>query len=168
MKFIRSHSILINETTVDHSQISEWRINTLDCVDKLGYTPTTCGRTAKKLLELLTPISFVLQSTGSSKAEMEAVKDELASICQAAYDFTMMIRRSKEGYRCEQLPTRTDICLSADYEDFVEPMDVEGGNSNQASGQIAYALFGGLTKNPGEKVGGRRVLEKASVILRAK
>jgi hypothetical protein len=80
----------------------------------------------------------------------------------------MIMRRSKEGYRCEQPPVETHDCLVTDHDSLVKPMGVEGGKNNQASNKIAYVLFGALTKNSGGDVGGHRVLEKASVILKSK
>jgi hypothetical protein len=119
--------------------------------------------TAERIFKFFTP----LISPKVTIREEEEFRAMILKLCQSAFALRMMMRRSKEGYRCEGLVAEKTTRL-VDCEDFAEPQFVENGKQNEGSDEIAYCLFGALTKHPEYKVEGRKVLEKAHVVMRRK
>lgn len=78
----------------------------------------------------------------------------------------MIMRRSKHQYTVEMPGGSGWSLLASECKDLAVAMAVEAGWPDQASDEIAYTLFGGLVKRAEDGEGGRRVLEKAMVVLK--
>ncbi len=92
----------------------------------------------------------------------------IRKVCDNAFKLAMVMRRSRDGYKCETPPVEKGACLLAEFDTLVEPMSVEGGKNTENSGHIAYTLFGALTKHPASQADGPRVLEKAQVVMKCR
>jgi hypothetical protein len=132
----------------------------------LELAEETSKYTARKIYEFLTP----LISSGTPSRDTENLKSEILKVCQQAFKLKMMVQRSKEGYRCEVPDIRDarDICYLSRNESLAEGFAVEAGKDADKSDEIAYVLFGALTKHPEYRGEDKNVLEKAQVILRRK
>lgn len=101
----------------------------------------------------------------------QALASNLNSLCEDAWEFRMMMRRSREEY-CVWTPdsSRHDsLCAKpSELSELVDCMAVERGKIGSESDEIAYTLFGGLTKHPEYRGGELCVLEKAQVVLKRK
>lgn len=72
---------------------------------------------------------------------------------------------SNEGYAV-QLYDLDSVSVCSESQLFVESMGVENGNTAEASDEIAYLLFGALTKKVRGNVDEKQVLIKAEVVLK--
>lgn len=77
----------------------------------------------------------------------------------------MMMRKSKDKYVVEKIGVDAGASLSA-LESKADPVGVEGGKNSERSDEIAYTMFGALTKQPEGEGHAVKVLEKAQVVLR--
>lgn len=145
--------------TVPPDLITDWRIATMKCIDKLGYQSVLPDLISTSIYTFFQP----LLSNWASEAELQAKIQEL---CQEALDFRLLMRRCKDFYLVK-VPGENGVPLSESEcdEEYVHPFGVEGGG-NQASDEIAYTVFGALVKRP--ELGGdeERVLEPAWVIMK--
>jgi hypothetical protein len=130
-------------------------------VDPLNLNEDVSSSCADQIFKFFTP----LISTKATIEEKDELKAMILKLCQEAFELRMMMRRSKEGYRCEA-PTPEKATRLVDWEDFAEPHYVENGKQNEASDEIAYCLFGPLIKNPEYGIEGRKVLERAHVVMK--
>jgi hypothetical protein len=79
----------------------------------------------------------------------------------------MMMRKSKDKYIVETVKSGTGVSLSAT-ESKADAVAVEGGKNSEGSDEIAYTMFGALTKQGPAEDQPVKVLEKAQVVLRRK
>ncbi|KAK4450232.1 hypothetical protein QBC34DRAFT_461534 [Podospora aff. communis PSN243] len=160
----RVENALLNQR-VPGSLIDDWRILTIECVEKMkpqGYVSLTAGVVVGEIFDFFIP----LLSKSLDLNEEEDLRSKLAELCNEAVELRMIMRRSKDRYTCEIPGTAGWSHLASSCEDLVETLAVEGGRASQASDEIAYTLFGGLLKQPEFGEGGKMVLEKAMVILK--
>ena len=146
--------------------IADWRICTLECIDLLELGEETSKYTAGIIYDFLTP----LISMGASTRDTENLTSDIYKVCKQAFKLKMMMRRSKEGYRCEvpNIIDAGDIRYLSRNESLAEGFAVEAGKDADKSDEIAYVLFGALTKHPEHRGEDKKVLEKAQVILKRK
>lgn len=117
------------------------------------------------LIDYLDP----LVSLTVTRDQKDALMGDLARLCEDAWDFRMMMRRSKEEYNIWLPPPRDgQRARLSEHGDYADGMDVEEGKGGSESDEIAYTLFGGLTKHPVYRDEEMRILEKAHVVLRCK
>lgn len=147
---------------VGDDAIAEWRISTLKQIDDLKLPGDYSRQTAYHIFDLLAPVLH----PKASKEEEDEVYKVILEVCRQAFNLRMMMRKSKEGYRCES-PHIEDRFLSR-IEPFADSFGVEGGKSDDQSDEIAYCLFGALVKDARHLGGEKKVLDKAQVILKRK
>ncbi|KAK0648650.1 hypothetical protein B0T16DRAFT_456111 [Cercophora newfieldiana] len=144
--------------------ISEWRTTTIGCVERLRLPGHLAAVVSSTLFELLDP----LRTKSIQRRQEEDLRGRLLELCNKAVELRMMMRRSKGRFTCEFPGVAGLPMLLSKCEKVAEGVAVEGGRSIQASDDIAYTLFGGLVKQAEGGDGGKRVLEKALVILKKK
>ncbi|OBT46344.1 hypothetical protein VE00_02779 [Pseudogymnoascus sp. WSF 3629] len=153
---------ILEENNVGDDAIAEWRISTLGQIDLLKLPGDYSKQTAYQIFDLLAP---VLHPKASEK-EKDEVYNVIVEVCRQAFNLRIMMRKSKEGYRCE-LPPKEARFLSK-IEPFADSFGVEGGKADDQSDEIAYCLFGALVKGARHMGGEKKVLDKAQVILKCK
>jgi hypothetical protein len=121
----------------------------------------TSAVAAASISSILAP----LLSTHARTSEEEALRSNILELCKDAFRLKMMMRKSKDTYLVESIGPEVGLSLSA-LEGKADPVSVEGGKNNEASDDIAYTVFGALTKQPQGKDQPVKVLEKAQVVLR--
>jgi len=152
-------------SSVSEALISDWRILTIECVDKLRpQNPYAATVTAEEIFELFRPIL----AKSATRRQEEEVKAKLLELCSEAVELRMIMRRSRDRYTCEIPGTLGWPLLASKCEELAETVAVEGGKPNQASDEIVYTVFGGLVKQAEDGDGKKIVLEKALVILKRK
>ncbi|KAH7261555.1 hypothetical protein BKA59DRAFT_447810 [Fusarium tricinctum] len=82
-----------------------------------------------------------------------------------AFSLRMMMRKSKGGYRCE-IPSLDDTALASQLRDLVDVHAVENRRPDNSSDEIAYCLFGALTKHQEHMGENIIVLEKAQIVVK--
>lgn len=137
-----------------------WRLATLECVEALQFQERYSEFVAKELSIFLTPI---LNKRGPVQAEKQ-LWDRTLELCKEAFKFSIMMRKSREGYRCKSLKDEAQHPV-AGLEDWVESQAVDEGKNNEAGDSIAYVLFGALAKHPAYRGEGEKPLVKAEVVL---
>jgi hypothetical protein len=120
----------------------------------------------KRAAELILATFEPLISPEITPEAYEALKNDVLQLCTDAYDLRMMMRRSKEEYAIwTPSPRGTQPARASDFTEFADSFEVEDGKAENGSDDIAYTLFGGLTKHPEYRGEGLCVLEKAQVVL---
>jgi uncharacterized protein (UPF0335 family) len=151
---------------VNSTMATEWRIQTIECIEQLGHQSQSASNAAEDIFEFFSPI---LSKGGGPRSEAE-LRTNLQELCETAYKLRMMMRKSKEGYRCV-MPDIDDSNknLLSEYEHLAEELGVEGGKNNEGSNEIAYFLSAALVKQRGDLTDDKpMVLEKGYVILKRK
>lgn len=146
--------------------VADWRILTIECGEQLNHRARTAKSVADRIFDFFTPI---LAKGSGQKLEQELQAD-LQELCNNAFKLRMMMRKSKEGYRCE-MPIIDDTKRGrlSEYAHLAEEFGVEGGKNNEGGKDISYFLSAALTKHQGLLSEGKDVvLEKGYVILKRK
>lgn len=142
--------------------ISDWRISTIKCIDKLDYQSTLAFQISGHIFGFFQPL-FAKQV---SQSDTNEVLGKIKEVCEEAVDLGMLMRRSRDLYMVKvpgkDLPRFQKACGEL----LVQPMGVEGGKGSEASDEIAHTLFGALVKQPEHGDGRQLVLEVAHVILK--
>ncbi|KAF2185553.1 hypothetical protein K469DRAFT_707788 [Zopfia rhizophila CBS 207.26] len=107
-----------------------------------------------------------LISKRATKSQRDELWDKMLDVCHRAFKLRIMMLRSKEGYTVQLLDVKEYPCYSK-LEHFAEMLDVEGGKSVDASDEVAYYLFGALTKYAKHLGGDRKILVKAEAVLKS-
>jgi hypothetical protein len=146
---------------VDKGVVADWRIATLDCVDRLKLPEQHSRFIAATLHNFFEP----LISTKASKLQKDELWEKMIDVCQKSVELKMKMQRSKEGYSVHTFDVK-EHPIASRVESFADPMGVEGGPSTDASDEILYVLFGGLTKYANQFGEEKKTLVKAEVILK--
>jgi len=146
---------------VNEGVIADWRICTLDCVELLKLPEEYSHFVARNMEIFFAP----LISKRATESQRKEIWEKMVEVCQKSVKLKMMMQRSKEGYIVQSLDTK-ESSIYPHMEHFAESMGVESGMSADASDDIAYLLFGGLTKYAKHPGGERKTLVKAEVILK--
>lgn len=117
---------------------------------------------AEDMDEFLTPLAR--KATNPQKEELW---NKIVKICKKAVDLKSMIQRSKEGYTIQAFDVKQNPFYSK-LEHYADSMGVENGKTPDASDEIAYVLFGALSKHTKQMGGDWKTLVKAEVILKKK
>ncbi|KFY82656.1 hypothetical protein V498_08517 [Pseudogymnoascus sp. VKM F-4517 (FW-2822)] len=159
-KHLQRFEEILEDNKVGDDAIAEWRISTLGQIDDLKLPGDYSKQTADQIFNLLAPVLH----PKASKKDKDEVYSVITEVCRQAFNLRMMMRKSKEGYRCE-LPPKEAYFLSR-IEPFADSFGVEGGKADDQSDEIAYCLFGALVKDARHLGGEKKVLDKAQVILK--
>jgi hypothetical protein len=143
---------------VGSDTIANWRIATLNCIEKLKFEEKTSKGVADYIYKFFEP----LIPKGAKQNERNTLFSNIVALCKDAFTLRIAMRKSKGNYKCEVLPYGRSLSMN---EDIAMNIGVEGGENNEASDVIMFTLFGALTKN---FEGTKRVVEHAYVILGAK
>lgn len=120
-------------------------------------------RSGQVIFDLFAPI--IAEDLATQR--VDDLRDQITAMCEEAFNLRMIMRQSKEGYQCEFPPLVQRPCFIDEYDYLVEPMSVEGGKNKEGTEEIAYTLFGALTKSMASQDGsGRMTFEKAHVIMK--
>ncbi|ORY15234.1 hypothetical protein BCR34DRAFT_662103 [Clohesyomyces aquaticus] len=158
----RFEQYLFESSKVHDNMIADWRVCTLQCVRTMEKAERYSDYVAGKLEEGLEPLAR--KALKSQKAELF---DKILEVCRKAVALKMLMQRSKEGYSVITLHIK-EFPLYSGVGHTAESMGVEGGKASDASDDIAYVLFGALTKRPNSINREGKVLLKAEVILKKK
>lgn len=142
--------------------LSNWRLATLECVEALGVQERLSERVAEQLLILLAPIC-----NDQSRSLEKGLRSLALNLCKDAFNLTIMMRKSRDEYRCDALQNRVGHPI-ADFENWAEAHAVDEGANSEAGENIAYVLFGALAKKSTYHGGMERVLVKAEVVMERK
>ena len=140
-----------------------WRVATLECIEALNVQERLSEHVADKLFVFLTPI---LDKKDLAQAEI-TLRAQVLELCKDAVKLTVMMRKSRDEYRCEAF-TDAGQLLRAAFESWCEPQAVDGGRNTDGGDNMAYVLFGALCKNPAYRGENERVLVKAEVVMERK
>jgi hypothetical protein len=140
-----------------------WRVATLECIEALNVQERLSEHVADKLFVFLTPI---LDKKDLPQAEI-TLWAQVLELCKDAVKLTVMMRKSRDEYRCEAFTDAGQLPIGA-FESWCEPQAVDGGRNTERGDKIAYVLFGALCKNPAYRGENERVLVKAEVVMERK
>lgn len=115
----------------------------------------------------LRPLLEPLVSKRVNAIQVDEMWRKTVDVCQKAVQLKMLMQRSKEGYNVMPLDIK-EFPTYPEMEHLADSMDVEGGRSADASDEVAYVLFGALTKYTKYLGGPRTTLVKGEVILKKK
>jgi hypothetical protein len=122
-------------------------------------------RYSKYVSEKMEKLFYYLIDKHATNKDVDDLWDKMDEVCQKCVKLKMMMQRSKEGYCIETIEPK-DAQPYSKLEYLTEAMGVEDGKGSDASDEISYLLFGGLSKKPLNSEGKRKVLIKAEVILK--
>lgn len=135
----------------------------------MGQLSPVDVKPVKRAIEVIFSNFEPLISLDIKPEAVDALKSDIAQLCADAFDLRMMMRRSKEEYAIwTATPRGSQPARLSAFAEYADGFDVEDGKADSGSDDIAYTLFGGLTKHPEYRGEGFRVLEKAQVVLHKK
>ncbi|KZZ99055.1 hypothetical protein AAL_02606 [Moelleriella libera RCEF 2490] len=144
---------------LDEEVIADWRLSTIKCIELSGMGQPDETAATGAMLKKLT--SFMPENP--DVRAVHAIETDVQLLCEAAYDFRLMMRKSKDIYTCffvpEGEPWHEQTQKAA--EAFAEQ---PGGSSGQV---VACTSWGGLIKHAKFRGEEPVVLQKAQVILAA-
>ncbi|KAI3395587.1 hypothetical protein diail_1099, partial [Diaporthe ilicicola] len=155
--------LFLTRTSVPTSLLVNWRIATLECVEALHVEERRSEYVAEELFIHLEPI---LDKQALLQAE-KSVRAQALKLCKDAFKLVIMMRKSREEYRCEAIKDLGQRPVAA-YESWCEPQAVDGGLNSERGENIAYVLFGALCKDPAYRGESEKVLVKADVVVEKK
>ncbi|CZT10545.1 uncharacterized protein RCO7_07518 [Rhynchosporium graminicola] len=141
---------------------ADWRVRTLHCASLLKLANSRAKKTAALIQGYVDPLwscSRPNEAEGAS-ADVKHLAVLLERVCEEAFEFAMLLRSSRDSYRCE-LPARRSPLGEDSEPQSREPS--EGGSSTDQD--IAYALAPALVKYPLTDPKKRLILEKAHVVV---
>ncbi|CZT11381.1 uncharacterized protein RAG0_15554 [Rhynchosporium agropyri] len=141
---------------------ADWRVRTLHCASLLKLANSRAKKTAAMIQGYLDPLwlcSRPNEADGAS-ADVKHLAVLLERVCEEAFEFAMLLRSSRDSYRCE-LPARRSPLGEDSEPQSREPS--EGGSLTDQD--IAYALAPALVKYPLTDPKKRLILEKAHVVV---
>ncbi|KAH7139868.1 hypothetical protein B0J13DRAFT_447955 [Dactylonectria estremocensis] len=147
---------------IKNDVVATWRITTLTCIDLLGVDEATSKRCAEEMSSFFLPLVEHRRRRKGQQPE-----DMITKLCSDAFSLRMMMRKSKGGYRCE-VPGLDGTALVSELRDLVDVHAVENGRPDESSDEIAYCLFGALTKHQEHLGENKIVLEKAHVVVKSR
>lgn len=140
-----------------------WRLATLECVEALDVQERQSEYVAEELLNFLAPII----DKHVQPQEEKQLRERVLGLCRDAFKLTIMMRKSREEYRCEAKKDRMQR-PAAGRDSWVDAQAVDEGKNSEYGDNIAYVLFGALTKHPAYRGESELVLVKAEVVLEKK
>jgi hypothetical protein len=126
--------------------------------------------TAKHMRALFLPWvvgnpAYKIHSKGNTfYAYPSELVSDLTELCQAAYDLTVMLRRSTDKYTFVQIEEGTEV-LSQEQDSF-QVQDMIGQKSKLVGSRVWVNLFGALVKET--RTNERHVMMKALVICKVR
>lgn len=123
-------------------------------------------KVAQYMQGAMAPVVKVYSSESSStKADVE-LRELYLSLCRDAFNFTLLLRRCRDLYKCESpMPDTKLVSNDADAQDREPSLNGTIEHSNSDDRDIAFVLFGALVKYPELDPEARLVLEKAHVVV---
>jgi hypothetical protein len=158
---LRRFEVILQDRGVSENVITDWRIATINCVELTGIEEKTSKFAAADIFAILAP----LLSKHVRPSEEDVLRATILDLCKDAFKLRMMMRKSKDKYVVEKIGVDAGASLSA-LESKADPVGVESGKNSERSDEIAYTMFGALTKQPEGEGHPVKVLEKAQVVLR--
>ncbi|KAG8166056.1 hypothetical protein KVR01_004608 [Diaporthe batatas] len=169
---------MLKEKKLSLVSMSNWRRATIECAEGLGIQEQLSDRVAEELLTFLGPILnnqsrslpkelftyFAQGLNNQSRSLPERLQSMALNLCRDAFKLTIMMRKAQDEYRCDAIQHRVGRPTS-NFDTWAEPHAVDGGNNDEAGDDIAYVLFGALTKKSLSYEGIERVLVKAEVVM---
>jgi hypothetical protein len=143
------------------ADIADWRIRTLRCASLLKLECSRPKKTAayiKKFMGPLWPCSPAVP--GGAEAADDKLLILVEKMCKDAFNFSMLLRASRDLYRCELPAPRSRLG-----EDSAAQAQEPSEDSSLTEQDIAYAMAPALVKYPLTDPKRRLVLEKAHVIV---
>lgn len=140
-----------------------WRLATLECIEVLDIQERRSDYVAEELLTFLAPII----NKQVQPQEEKQLRERVLGLCRDAFKLTIMMRKSREEYRCEAKKDRMQS-PAAGRDGWVDAQAVDEGKNDEFGDNIAYVLFGALTKHPAYRGESELVLVKAEVVLEKK
>ncbi|KIX02412.1 uncharacterized protein Z518_08353 [Rhinocladiella mackenziei CBS 650.93] len=153
------------------TDIGDWRALTLRYSKALNMEHQQLPReTALYILHLFIPwVAANPENAAPTKGNVKQyyvppqLKTDLAEICQAAYDLTVMLRQSADKYYF--VPIEEDTRVDSQEHEYFEPDHVIGSTSEYVGSKVWVTLFGALVKE--SQAGERYIMQKARVICKA-
>ena len=135
----------------------------MKCAGLFNSKSSAPEEVAQTIQELMRPL-LLERSDWSANVVNDGIQKQLVNLCRGAYNFVLLVRRSKASYCCE-----CPKVGSALVEDDAEPQAREGpkdGEADEKVVKVSRVLFGAFVKYPEDNRTKRIVLEKAHVVVR--
>ncbi|TAQ84016.1 hypothetical protein B7494_g7668 [Chlorociboria aeruginascens] len=160
---VKFEALLSTASDVNEADVAEWRTRTMKCASFLQPQENSSrpAQAANKIQNFMRPLLPCDRDQAILDAGNEHLSDHLLKLCTAAFRFMLMLRRSKDVYKCELPVPGKRLNPEED-----EPMYSEKSEDPRIDAQhVAFALSGALVKYPEYDPTQRLVLEKAHVII---
>ncbi|KAF4463097.1 phage C domain-containing [Fusarium albosuccineum] len=143
---------------VSNDIVSNWRLLTLKSVETIGLTKGPFGTAlAEQMHDYFT--AFIVEE--ATQEDREKLLEAFTELCNEAYALRLLMRKSKNNYRCVSIGTGVPEENTERYADvFGELEDAPNGSK-----KVALTLFGCLTAHTQNSTDNYRVLEKAQIIV---
>lgn len=119
--------------------LTKWQAATFDCVEAISNQNQAVDHLARQLWQFIVPIII------RDSPDVELLRTLVLNLCRDAFGFIVTTRQSPDEYRCEVFPALAQRAPT-DLGNWADIHAVDGGLDREAGDNIAYVLFGALTK----------------------
>ena len=141
--------------------ITEWRIATLRSIEAMRLPESVSTNVAEMIMQRISPF---VPSLAAPRVKT-VIRPAVEKLSKDAIALVMQMRKSRDRYAVECVPPRTVL---DDYRTLADDMDTEGKELDGGIEEVAYTLFGALTKYTEAAPTKRVILEKSQVVVRTK
>ncbi|KAF5006440.1 hypothetical protein FDECE_7200 [Fusarium decemcellulare] len=143
---------------VSNSIVSNWRLFTLKSVESLGMIKGPFGtELAKQIYGYFT--AFLVDE--ATQQDRERLFEGFIELCNEAYALRLLMRKSKNNYRCLSIDIGT---LEEKAEGWADVFgELKGARDGRR--KVVFTLFGCLAAQTQNSTGEYRVLEKAQILV---
>jgi len=148
-------------TNVDPMIITEWRIATLRTIEAMRLREVVRVNVAEMIMQRISPF---VQSLAAPRVK-GIIRPAVDKLSKDAVSLVLQMRKSRDHYVVECVPPQT---IFDDYRKLADDMDTEGREIEDGIEEVAYTLFGALTKYTEAAPTKRVILEKSQVVIRTR
>ncbi|CAG8950193.1 hypothetical protein HYFRA_00008430 [Hymenoscyphus fraxineus] len=164
LQLARFEMALLEYAPKSEKEIVEWRVQTVKCASllKSDQPQPQSLKVAAAIWDSMDPF-MRREYTDKNGFGSQLHTNPWEEVCDAAARFTLLVRKSRDGYKCEMPRPGTEI---SEKEMSIQYMEKGEFENVEDSAVVSFAISGALVKYPEYSVIERLVLEKAYVVAR--
>ncbi|CAG8972047.1 hypothetical protein HYALB_00004911 [Hymenoscyphus albidus] len=154
--------VILEYAPKSEKEIVEWRVHTVKCASLLKSDQPQSLKVAAAIWDHMDPF-MRREYTDKNGYGSQQHTNPWEEVCDAAAKSALLVRKSKDGYKCETPRPGTEF---SEAEMSIQYMEKGEFESAEDSAVVLFAISGALVKYPEYSASERLVLDKAYVVAR--